>query len=268
MTKNCFVPLALAGALFSPFTAPAQFASTVVSYAPGTGFAANFTNANAALGAPAAGGSITPFAPPFSTSQIVSIGAGGSLTLQLAMPILNNPANPFGIDFLIFGNSFFVVSGGSGSSAITSGAIFTSSVSTRVEVSTDNLTWYTLNPSLAPVVGTYFPTDGSGNPLAPVNPLLTAADFNGRNLAGIRSLYNGSAGGAGFDLAWAQDEFGNSVALADANYLRIDVLSGRSQIDAVSVVPEPATPALLLLSTIVCRWRIHFRSRFKGPLRS
>src|SRR6185369_8924378 len=116
---------ALAGLLFVSLNACAQFASAVVSYDHGTGFAANFTNASAALGAPTSGSSVTPFAPPFSTSQIVSIGAGGSLTLQLSTPIVNNPANPFGIDLLIFGNSFFVVTNGSGSSARTSGAIFT-----------------------------------------------------------------------------------------------------------------------------------------------
>jgi len=60
-------------------------------------------------------------------------------------------------------------------------------------------------------------------------------------------LYNGSAGGAGFDLAWAQDGNGNSVDLPSADYIRIDVLSGRTQIDAVSVVPEPSASALGLM---------------------
>jgi hypothetical protein len=238
MKKQLLAPV-FAGLFFVQFSTYAQFASGVVSYNPGTGFSPNFTNSSAALGAPASGTGITPFAPPFSTSQLVSIGAGGSLTLQFNTPIVNNPSDPFGIDMMIFGNSFFVVTGGSGLSAVTSGAIFTSTVSTRVEVSTDGSTWFTLDPSLAPNVGTLFPTDGTGNPSVPVNPALTSADFNGLNLSGIRSLYNGSAGGAGFDLSWARDGTGNSVDLQSANFLRIDVLSGRTQIDAVSVVPEP-----------------------------
>ena len=237
--KKLLLVSALAGVFVSPFLAQAQFASGVISYNPGTGFSPNFTNSSAALGAPASGNGITPFAPPFSTSQIVSIGAGGSLTLQFNAPILNNPADPYGIDMMIFGNSFFVVSSGSGSSAITSGAIFTSTVSTRVEVSADGSSWFTLDPGLAPNVGTYFPTEGTGNPFVPVNPALTSADFNGLNLSGIRSLYGGSAGGAGFDLSWARDGNGNSVDLQSASFLRIDVLSGRTQIDAISVVPEP-----------------------------
>src|SRR5256885_2119017 len=180
--KKMLLVLGLAGLSFVPLITKAQFASGVISYNPGSGFGPNFTNSSAALGAPASGGGITPFAPPFSSSQIVSIGAGGSLTLQFNTPIINNPANPYGIDMMIFGNSFFVVSSGSGSSAITSGAIFTSTIATRIEASADGLTWFTLDPGLAPNVGTLFPTDGSGNPFVPVNPALTSADFNGLNL--------------------------------------------------------------------------------------
>src|SRR5258705_441870 len=118
--KKVLSMLALAGFSFIPLITQAQFASGVISYNPGSGFSPNFTNSSAALGAPASGSGITPFAPPFSASQIVSIGAGGSLTLQFNTPIINNPANAYGIDMMIFGNSFFVVTSGSGSSAITS----------------------------------------------------------------------------------------------------------------------------------------------------
>jgi hypothetical protein len=269
MKKKWLVAVALSAALAGSSSVQAQFASSVVSYVTGTGFAANFTNSNAALGAPASSGSVTPFAPPFSNSQIMSIGTGGSLTLQFNTPIVNDPSNPYGIDFLVFGNSFFVISGGTGTNTTTSGAVFTSSISTKLEVSSDNVNWYTLNPSLAPTVGTFFPTDGPGNPLLPVNPLLASGDFAGKNLAGIRTLYNGSAGGAGFDLAWAQDEFGNGVFLPSANYLRIDVLSGRTQIDAVSAVPEPTATTLLLLPAALGLWRsLSFRSQSKGRFNS
>jgi hypothetical protein len=242
---------ALVGLSFVPLITQAQFASGVISYNPGSGFSSNFTNSSAALGAPASGSGITPFAPPFSTSQIVSIGAGGSLTLQFNTPVLNNPADPYGIDMMVFGNSFFVVTSGSGSSAITSGAIFTSTLSTRVEVSADGSTWFTLDPGFAPNVGTLFPTDGTGNPFVPVNPALTSADFNGLNLSGIRSLYGGSAGGTGFDLSWARDGNGNSVNLQSAGFLRIDVLSGRTQIDAVSAVPEPGAWMMTALAGVL-----------------
>jgi hypothetical protein len=101
-----------------------------------------------------------------------------------------------------------------------------------------------------------FPTDGTGNPSIPVNPALTGADFNGLNLGGIRSLYNGSAGGTGFDLSWARDGAGNSVDLQSASFLRIDVLSGRTQIDAISTVPEPTSLAVAVMGAAVISLRV------------
>jgi hypothetical protein len=243
--------VAVSGWFVAPSVTVAQFATSVISYERGTGFAANFTNAGTALGAPAASSGVTPFAPPFSTSQLVSVGAGGWLTLQLSTPIEHNESHPFGIDFLIFGNSFFVSTNGTGSNARATGALFTSSISTRVEVSADALTWFVLDPTLAPTVGTLFPTDGTGNPQTALNPALTGGDFAGLNLSGVRSLYHGSAGGTGFDLSWARDGDGNPVELSGASYVRIDVLSGRTQIDAVSVVPEPLGWEVCLLGGLL-----------------
>jgi len=247
--------LAVAGVFVVSRIASAQFATSVLAYERGTGFASSFTNANAALGAPASSSSVTPFAPPFSTSQLVSIGTGGYLTLQLGTPIRDDPSHPFGIDFLLFGNSFFVSTNGSGASATTSGAIFSSSVSTHVEVSQDGSAWFTLDPTLAPTVGTYYPTDGPGNPLLAVNPVLGTSDFVGTNLSGIRALYAGSAGGADYDLGWARDGSGNPVSLDSVSYVRIDVLSGRTQLDAIAVVPEPGVCTLGAVGLGLYRWR-------------
>jgi hypothetical protein len=242
-----FMP-ALAGLFVMSTTVHAQFADSVLSYESGTGFAAGFTNGSAALGAPALGSSVTPYAPPFAKTQLVSIGAGGEITLQMDSPILNTPANPYGVDFIIFANSFFVVNGGSGQSATTSGSVFFHQNSALVQVSQDGANWYTLNPALAPVPGEWFPTYGGGNPVQPMDPsLMNPADFAGLTLAQVESLYNGSAGGTGYSLAWAQDAGGNNVDLASADYVRIEVQSGVLDMDAVSVVPEPATWAMVFM---------------------
>jgi PEP-CTERM motif len=246
--KKISLMLALAGSFTLPLISHAQFAGNVVSYNSGTGFAAGFTNATAALGAPASGAAVTPFAPPFSKSQLVSIGAGGEITLQLNTPFAHNPSNPYGIDFNIFANEFFVSSGGNVS------GLFYHTASTLVQVSTDGSDWFTLNPSLAPQVGELFPTDGNGNPFIPVDPSLTLASFTGDNLAGIRSLYNGSAGGTGYDLAWAQDANGNSVTLAGVDFIRIEVGSGVVDLDAIAAVPEPASWALLVTGLLLLSW--------------
>jgi hypothetical protein len=237
--KNICLALALAGGFIVPFNTHAQFAGAVISYTSGTGIAAGFTNASAALGAPASGKSITPFSPPFSKSQIVSIGAGGEITLQMSTPIVNDPNDPYGINFNIFANQFFIENSKDEVSGLSDHAD-----SILVQVSLNDSTWYTLNPSLAPQPGTLFPTAGNGNPLLAVNPSLTLADFDGQNLAGVESLYNGAAGGTGYDLGWAQNAKGNSADLLTADYVRIEVQSGVLDLDAISAVPAvPETMA-------------------------
>ena len=109
---------------------------------------AGYTNAAAALGSPSRqtvdpdptfGGTfpVDPFSPPYLSSQVVSIGAGGSLTVHLDTPVVNDPAHPFGVDFIIFGNSGFVITNGNFSGGgITDGSLFANnSGSTRVSVS-------------------------------------------------------------------------------------------------------------------------------------
>jgi len=241
MAKNRFTFHAsrftsLAGAILLAARAHAQFATSVVAYDSGTGFAAGFTNASAALGTPTSGSSVTPFAPPFSKTQIVSLGTNGSLTLQFDPPIIRNPSNPFGVDFQIFGNSFFGITNGNFSGGgITSGALAGNNTGhTHVEISGDGTNWFTLNPAIAPVVDGAFPTDGSGDPQGPINPALTTNAFAGLSLSGIHSLYNGSAGGSGYQLAWAQDTNGNPVNVPIARFIRMSVQDGRSEVDAVA----------------------------------
>jgi hypothetical protein len=253
--------LLLSAFLAVPSLHAAGFANSVVSYNPGTGFAKEFgtglgfTNTAAVLGEPsrvilgAFGGPVDPFNPPYLRDQVLSIGAGGSLTVRFDSPILNHLANPFGIDFIIFGNSGFTITNGNFSSGgITDGTLFgANSGATRVSVSADNVTYFPLSASLAPGVDGYFPTDGAGDFSKPLNPSLRGPDFSGKDLAGIRSLYAGSGGGAGFDIGWAQDATGQSANLSSISFLRVDVLSGASEIDAIVAVPEPTSWMLGLL---------------------
>jgi hypothetical protein len=246
LMKKSLLALALAGGFTCPIVCRAQFADSVISYQPGTGFASGYTNASAALGSPALGSGIDPFDAPYLPNQLVSIGAGGQITLQMDRPILNNPADPYGINFIVFGNQFFIED----TNGAASGLYYHPS-SMLVQVSANGSTWYTLNPTLAPQAGQLYPTDGSGNPQVAVNPALTAASFNGQNLAGIEALYAGSAGGTGYDLAWAQDAQSNSVNLASADYVRIEVQSGVLDLDAISVVPEPAAWTLAACGSVL-----------------
>lgn len=260
MSKVMSVGLALAS-LFVPALSRAQYADAVVSYVPGGGYSSGYTDPASALGSPARvtsgqfGGPVDPFAPPFLPAQLVSLGAGGSLTVQFNTPILNNPANPFGVDFMVFGGSGFIITNGDYSGGgITDGSLFGNNTGeTRVSVSADNVTYFILNPLLAPPVDGLYPTDGSGDFHQPVDPALTGPDFAGQDLDGIRSLYAGSGGGTGFDISWAQDGGGQSVFLTSISYVRVEVLSGKSEIDGFAVVPEPSAAALAAAGTLL--WR-------------
>jgi len=240
--------LALAAASFVCTSHATPFADAVVSYDPGVGFVARFTNPAAALGEPSRinpyGESTDPFDPPYGTNQIVSIGAGGHLVLQFHTPILNHPNNLYGADFTIFGNTGFVITNDFDLTTFhwigvpaTDGSLFGGSAgTTRVSVSRDGANFYELDPALAPAVDSFPPTDGSGDFQIPLAPNLTQSDFAGATLEGIRALYNGSAGGASYDISWAQDANGLSVFLPEINFIRIDVLSGKAEIDGIAAV--------------------------------
>ena len=268
MQKIIIIGLALASVFNS--TRGDGFADSVLSYNPGTGFATEFgsglgfTNSAAALGEPSRvtpgtfGGPVDPFNAPYLRDQVVSIGTGGSLTVQFNSPLPNNPSNPHGLDFVIFGNAgFVIVNGDYSGGGITDGSLYASNEGgiTRVSISSDGLNYYQLDPALAPTVDQLFPTDGSGNFHLPVDPSLKNDSFNGLGLDGIRALYNGSGGGTGFDISWARNSQGQPVDLDSIQYVRVDVLNGASEIDGFSIVPEPGTWAFILLGGIALLWR-------------
>lgn len=251
-----------------------SFAGAVVEYAPGAGFSPGFDDPSAALGEPSRvtpglfGGPVDPFSPPYLAEQLVSIGAEGSLTISFNAPILDSPQNPFGLDFIIFGNNgFTIVNGDFEGGGVTDGSTFTFDPpgASVVYVSEDNVSYYELvpPPGMAAAVDGLFPTDGSGDFLLPVDPTLGGDDFAGEGLAGIAALYGGSGGGTGFDLSWARTEDGQSAALTSANYVRLEVLLGKVEVDGFAVVPEPGAGALLLAGGILVGltgWRRRVRN--------
>ena len=171
MFKHSLVAPALAAALFVPVLPSfAQFATRVENYTSGTGFATEFgtglpyTDSSTALGAPATvtpgefGGPVTPFAAPYLKEQLVSLGVGGSLTIEFGTPIQNNALNPFGLDFLVFGSAGFMDADWPNGLADATGSIFSNNLgTTRVYVGNDPGNMFLLNPSLTPVVDGMFP---------------------------------------------------------------------------------------------------------------
>jgi hypothetical protein len=269
-TSNSVVP-AIAGALVvlastSVALATDPWADAVVDYVPGIGPAAGRTNPATALGEPtrfsgvASGfpGAVTPFSPAFEANEIVSIGAGGSLTLSFNEPITDDPNNPFGIDLLVFGNSFLY-----DDVNFTDLALVLSADGGVIEVSADGVDWRTVPnvqaDGLFPTLGyvdtsAYFGAPAGNIPTdftLPVDPSLNPI---GLNFQQILAAYNGSGGGAGVDLA--------SVGLSSASFVRLSLPAGASgniEIDAVSdvrAIPAPgAVVAFAALAAITARRR-------------
>ena len=220
------------------------FATRVVSYIAGTGAATGHRNPQTALGEPtritgtsSAPETVTPFQPAWMPNQIVSIGAGGSLTLELGQAAFDSPNNPFGVDLIVFSNAFFSdVSGGQGSPGycFADGGV--------IDVSDDGATWFEIPNTQAdgpmPTMGFMDagPFDSTPGELPtnfrkPMNPAITLSDLQELNYIDVIHAYDGSGGGVGVDLA--------SVGLNQAHFVRIRQIAGATsspEVDAVMVV--------------------------------
>ena len=90
MLKIHLLVLATAGFVLTS-NAASFFSDDVVSYDPGVGFVARYVSPEVALGEPSQVNPFTeatdPFNPPYGTNQIVSIGAGGSITVRFQTPV-------------------------------------------------------------------------------------------------------------------------------------------------------------------------------------
>lgn len=177
------------------------------------------------------GSTINPAYPAWSGGRLLSLvgdddeGTPGFVTIKFDHDVLDDPNNPFGIDFLVFGNAFGVRDSDENIQLTTDPLTvsFTGKGSYEnalVEVSQDGETWYPYEKG--PYADSFMPTLGylydpaapdtglfNGNlywgraarATRPVNPACSFSSFSGLNLAQVCQRYDGSAGGTGFDLA-------------------------------------------------------------------
>ena len=225
---------------FNAKAVAASYLTHVVDYEPGTGYSENYTNTVAVLGEPSRmtsgqfGGPVDPFSPPYLADQLLSIGAGGFVVLEFDQPVFNSPNNPYGLDFILFGNAgFSIINNDFSGGGVTDGSLFFhTEPSTSVWVSQDNVTFFQLDPQRAPKVDGYYPTDGQGDFTIPVNPARLPSDFADAGLERIRQLYQGAGGGTGYDLAWVKD----APDLVSVRFIKIVVESGKIELDGASIV--------------------------------
>jgi hypothetical protein len=148
---------------------------------------------------------------PDGSDVITEITKGGQVTVMMGRKVCHNPNNPYGIDLMVFGNSWFEVSGGISDSTDLDTTLLGSLIyghSTTVSVSPDNTNWYTFpkTPSLFPDNAYRWDdanqswTDEQLNPTKPLNPTVYATDFASQTVACGLDQFIGSAGGTGYDL--------------------------------------------------------------------
>ena len=243
-----FPILLLAAALGAAAESP--YGVEVVDYST----AANdlrFNNPNNVLGAPARfvniysgswggvgysdtyGGVVHPAVPAFSGGLHLSLVSPddeepGYVTIAFDHDVIDDPDNPFGVDFIVFGNSGCTKSTTTGMTALDDPATCRLTAygfpeESVVEVAQyPNGPWYgsaqwRTSDGFAPTLGhIYDPANPdtslySGNqwwgaptdPTYPVDPRIDFSNCAGLTLAELCQRYNGSAGGAGYDLAYA-----------------------------------------------------------------
>lgn len=242
------------------------WADSVVSFNPGVNPIPGYSTASVVLGSPerytGEGGFpnvVSIFNPPYLPEEILSVGEGGSLVVQFDEPITNDPSHRFGVDLLIFGNTFFadfVPSDG----LIDSGLPLYGDDPLEISVSADGVNFVSLGAftqGLFPTQGysDSGPYDGApGAQLAnfqrPVDPSLAISDFVGLTYDHALALYDGSGGGLPVDIA--------ASGLNAVSFVRIDVpelmdAQFSIEIDAFASVPEPAP--LASIGLIACAFR-------------
>ncbi len=240
---------------------PNDFAMEVIEYVEGIGVGKDwisgqpFNDPNAALGRPALETTgdgwyipvdevvpVVPVCPPFRAFELVTIGNGGRLTVKFSHPVANDQNNPYGIDFIIFGDAYQIIGGGqSWTNGNPEETIVSGSVAAEpgiVAVSQDGQNWhYFLS---GPYADSFAPTAGRQwddvndvwadelDPTRPVDPNLSVA---GKTVAEMIAAYDGSAGGTGFDIAVLGLEWIQYVRIEDDPDSNVT-----TEIDAISDV--------------------------------
>lgn len=173
---------------------------------------------------------VTPGESAWGDDQIVKLvapdesddDAVGWVSIEFDHPVIDDLRNPFGLDFLVFSYRFVNVSGGYYSTDDPAGVTPAGTMYAPrgiVEVSQDGATWFAAGligtNAFAPTLShVYAPTHADTNLFSgnlwwgattdatrPVDPAVILDDFTGMTLAQMCMLYDGSAGGTGFDIS-------------------------------------------------------------------
>jgi len=259
------------------------YGDEVTSYVQGAGVGYDwltgdlFTNAINSLGRPTVDTTgdqtptmthvrpVVPVYPAFRAHELVTIGAGGALTISFDHRVLDHPANPYGVDLLVFGNCNQLTGGGeewtNGPPAETVVSASFNADDGVVSVSQDGVSWHALTnqgyaDSFMPTLGrVHDPANVdtgafSGNlwwgqatdPTIPPDPTVEGADWEGMHVAELTQRYRGGAGGVGFDIGDLDLPLCTNTGRKWIRYVRMEPSAALyPEIDAVADV-SPMSP--------------------------
>ena len=251
---------------------PSDFAVQVIS-ANGLDSRSAYDDPTAVLGGPtlqfldgAATNRVSIIDPPYAVAPkggnvLAVIDAGGQITVKLGRKIYDNLDNPYGVDFIVYGNSIFSVSVAvSDATDLNAATILDFGVyghPTVVAISQDGVNWYTNNPVPALFPQNAYRWDYTNdsctfeqmNPTKPLNPVIYTNVFTGQSVARVLDPFAGAAGGTGYalkgsGLPWIQYI---QVQPPAGAYTVIDAIAAVNPVmvgDALTITPDNLTAGL------------------------
>lgn len=216
--------------------------------------------------------------PPFRSFEVVTIGNGGKLILKFNHKVSDDKNNPYGMDFIVFGNTQQIAGGLyfwdnndpnlfsiESSYLITDpGKIYVSQTGYTNDINDANQ-WFAM-PTDKPYADTWAPTFGRlydpcepdtsigawnlwwgnpTNPTIPIDPNLTPDDFLNHTVAYMSKSYGQSAGGTSFDIKWLDPN--------DYEKLSTDPNTGEKWIQYICINGnENYTPEIDAVSDVAC----------------
>lgn len=243
-----------------PWVSPAAgaedpWADSVVSYNainPNQGF----NTPEKAVGEPVGGGMLSP-----GNTSLHSIGTPGNapgsyITLKFNTPVTDDPANPMGLDCIVFGNAMWI--GGNPLRKMAEAGLIEISADVNGNGAADD-PWYVI-PGSRDLRASILP-QGIANPSPPLAGNVINPNTNGQELdwgyadmspvqrkyldnyvrpddPRATGLTPRSGGGDAFDIAWAVDGAGQPAHLAEFSFIRISTIVSGSMVSFGAITTE------------------------------
>jgi hypothetical protein len=193
---------------------------------------------------------------PNGSNVLTKINANGYVVVNMGRKIYSDPNNPYGLDFTLFGYTFYTAggyTGGAVSDATDMGVAYVSGTgyfghSTVISVSQDGTNWFTYPNTGAPTPENAYRwddanhawTDEQMNENKPLNPAFSFA--SGTTVASVLDGFNNACGGTGYSvkasgLPWIQYV---RIAAGASDYTVIDAVGAVNPVavgDALSILP-------------------------------